>query len=311
MKISKVLTVVLVVMITVLLLTAANVPAAEKKISFTKYPGFKLGFTSVIFTKCGMGPTVENAVAFIDLASDMGFSWVELRDPNATLKVGECKAIAAYAKAKNIELAYAANFGPLDPNFWQVLGNSWRNAQVFTSGPKSVRVTDGFAEFNKDANKKSWTEAEFNQAVANLNAAAIGVKDLGLQLMVENANLPVKGQFGFEDLMAKVDPAVAYQYDSANMFSASRVKTDPKDAEQVFTKLAPRIVYTHLKTSIDGVAQLTITNNETNLDTVIATLGKNNKNYIALELAQADTYEDQVENLVKSLDFLKSKGFIK
>ena len=294
----------------IMLLTTACA-AADNTIGSAKFPGLKLGFSTVIFTKCGLGPSVENAINAIDLAADMGFSWVELRDPNGILKVAECKAIAAYAKTKGIEMAYAVNRGPLDPDFWQVIGNSWRNAEVFTAGPHSVRITDANAEFVKDPNKNAWTEDEFNRAVAVLNDAALGVRDQGLQLMVENANLPVKGPFGFEALLDKADPAVAFQYDSANMFSASRVRTDPKDAEQVFVKLAPRIVYTHLKTSVNAVAQLTLTENETDLDTIFATLAKYGKNYVAIELAQADTYEDQVANLAQGLDFLRSKGYLK
>jgi hypothetical protein len=32
--------------------------------------------------------------------------------------------------------------------------------------------------------------------------------------------------------------------------------------------------------------------------------------YIAIELAQADTFEEQKANLERSLEYLKSKGFI-
>jgi sugar phosphate isomerase/epimerase len=300
---------VFVVLATVLLLTEGNA-VAGKKISFTNYPNLKLGFTTVVFMRCGLGPSLENALVFIDYASDRGYAWIELRDPNGILTVAECKAIAAYAKDKKIEMAYAANRGPLDADYWQVLGNSWRNASVFAKGPKTVRVVDSNAEFGKDPNKKAWTGDEFKKALETQNGAAKGIKDQGLQLVIENANLPVKGEFGFEAFMEATDKAVGFQFDTANMFAVSRVRTDPKDAEQVFKKFASRIHYTHLKTSVNGVAQPVLTDNELDLGMIFSVLGKNKKNYIAIELAQAETFDEQKTNLEKSLEFLKGKGFI-
>jgi sugar phosphate isomerase/epimerase len=299
----------LVVMATVLLLTGGSAMAG-KKISFAKYPNLKLGFTTVVFMRCGLGPSLENALTFIDYASDQGYAWIELRDPNGILTVAECKAIAAYAKDKKIEMAYATNRGPLDADYWQVLGNAWRNASVFANGPKTVRVVDSNTEFAKDPNKKVWTEEEFKKALETQNNAAKGIKDQGLQLVVENAFLPVKGPFGFEAFLEATDKAVGFQFDTANMFAVSKVRTDPKDAEQVFKKFAPRIHYTHLKTSVNGVAQPFLTDNELDLGMIFSVLGKNKKNYIAVELAQAETFDEQKTNLEKSLEFLKGKGFM-
>lgn len=300
---------VFVAMAAVLLLTAGNAMAG-KKITFTSYPNLKLGFTTVVFMKCGLGPSLENALTFIDYASDQGYAWIELRDPSAVLTVPECKAIAAYAKIKKIEMAYAANRGPLDADYWQVLGNSWRNASVFTDGPRSVRVVDSNTEFGKDPNKKAWTEDEFKKALETQNSAAKGIKDQRLQMVIENANLPVKGPFGFEAFMAATDKAVGFQFDTANMFAVSRVRTDPKDAEEVFKKFASRIRYTHLKSSINGVAQPVLTDNELDLGMIFSVLAKDKKNFIAIEVAQADTFDEQKANLEKSLAYLKSKGFI-
>lgn len=299
----------LVVMATVLLLTGGSAMAG-KKISFTNYPNLKLGFTTVVFMRCGLGPTLENALTFIDYARDQGYAWIELRDPNGILTVAECKAIAAYAKDKKIEMAYATNRGPLDADYWQVLGNSWRNASTFTNGPKTVRVVDSNTEFAKDPNKKAWTEDEFKKALDIQNKAGKGIKDQGLQMVIENANLPVKGPFGFEAFMEATDKAVGFQFDTANMFAVSKVRTDPKDAEQVFKKFASRIHYTHLKSSVNGVAQPVLTDNELDLGMIFSVLGKNKKNYIAIELAQAETFDEQKANLEKSLEFLKNKGFI-
>jgi sugar phosphate isomerase/epimerase len=281
-----------------------------KKIVFTKYPGLKLGFTTVVFARSGLGPTLENAVAFIDYASEQGYAWIEIRDPNGVLTVAECRAINAYAILNKVELAYAANRGPLDGDYWQVVGNSWRNALEFTKGTRTVRVTDSNSEFGKDPKKTAWTEEEFTKALKTHNDAAKGIKDVGLQLVIENANLPVLGPFGFEALMASTDKAVAYQLDTANMFCVSRVRTDPKEAERVIRKFAPRIFYTHLKSSVNGVCQPILGDNELDIATILSILAQNKKPYIALELAQAETVDEQKANLEKSLEYLKSKGFI-
>ncbi len=290
---------------------AAGDGIAAKKITSAKYPNLKLGFTTVVFTRCGLGPSLENALTFIDYASEQGYAWIELRDPNGVLTVPECKAIAAYAAQKKIEMGYATNRGPLDADYWGVLGNSWRNASVFTKGPKTVRVVDSNTEFAKDPNKKAWTEVEFKKAVETQNMAAKGIKDMGLQMVVENANLPVKGPFGFEAFLDASDKTVVgFQFDTANMFAVSKVRTDPKDAEQVFKKFAPRIFYAHLKSSVNGVAQPVITDNELDIGMILSILAKNKHNYVAIEVAQAETFEEQTANLEKSLEYLKGKGFI-
>jgi len=43
---------------------------------------------------------------------------------------------------------------------------------------------------------------------------------------------------------------------------------------------------------------------------IFSVLGKDKNNYIAIELAQAETFDEQKTNLEKSLEFLKGKGFI-
>jgi sugar phosphate isomerase/epimerase len=286
---------------------------AGQQISFTKHPNLKLGFTTVIFAKCKMGPTVPNIMTFIDYAGDQGYAWIEIRDPDAVLTVEECRLLATYAKNKDVEIAYASNRGPLDADYWQVLGNAWRNAAVFKQGPGTVRVIDSNSEFMKDPKKMAWTEDEFKKAIAVQNSAAKGIKEQGLQLVMENANLPVKGKFGFEQYFGATDKVVGLQFDSANMFCVSKVRTNPKDAEKVFRKFAPRIYYVHLKSSVNGVAQPVLTDNELDIPMFLSVLAKNKKPYVAIELPQADTdtFEGQKANLQKSLDYLQRKGIIK
>ena len=52
-----------------------------KKITFTKYPGLKLGILSAVFLRSGMGPTLENEIDLIDYASENGYAWMEIGIP--------------------------------------------------------------------------------------------------------------------------------------------------------------------------------------------------------------------------------------
>jgi hypothetical protein len=72
---------------------------AEKKIVLNKYPDLKIGFLTMNFLRV-FPVTLENSKKLIDFASDQGFAWIELGDPNAVLTLAECKQIAEYARAK-------------------------------------------------------------------------------------------------------------------------------------------------------------------------------------------------------------------
>jgi hypothetical protein len=91
--------------IVVVLLVTGNAFAAQK-IAFTKYPELKLGFTTVVFTKCKMGPTLDNAKALIDYASAQGYAWVELRDPNGDLTVEQCYEISEFGISYFMEIVF-------------------------------------------------------------------------------------------------------------------------------------------------------------------------------------------------------------
>ena len=299
-----------VLMIIVIVLLVTGNAFAAQKIAFTKYPDLKLGFTTVIFTKCKMDPTLDNAKAWIDYASAQGYAWIELRDPNGALTIDQAKEIAAYAKSKNLEMAYATNRGSNDADYWQVLGNSWRRALLFENGPRTVRTTDANSEFAKDEKKVAWTEAEFKKALETQNNAAKALKEMGLQLMIENANVPLVGQFSLDELLTAADPAVGYQLDTANMFAVARTKADPKDAEAFLKKHIGRLQYTHLKSSVNNAQNPVLADNPLPFETVFQLLAENKKPYIAIELGQVESCDDQKANLEKSLEYLQSKGFI-
>jgi len=103
-----------------------------------KYPEIKHGFTTTNFLK-PLPVSLENKKKLLDLAGELGCSWVEIRDPSASLTVDECRQLMAYAKSKNIELGYALQVGLLDPMFGEIFSRGLANAVVF-EGPRTIRT---------------------------------------------------------------------------------------------------------------------------------------------------------------------------
>src|SRR5690554_2152358 len=77
----------------------------ERKIISEKHENLKFGFTTQNFIST-KPVSVDNAKRFIKYASEQGFSWIELRDPDASLSLEQCKIIAAFAVRNDIEVNY-------------------------------------------------------------------------------------------------------------------------------------------------------------------------------------------------------------
>ena len=118
-------------------------------IKLKSYPDLKIGFTTANFLRA-LPVTLENTKKLIDFASDQGFSWIELRDPNAVLTLEECKQIADYARGKKIQIGYAMAVGLMDANFEEVFSRGLANAAVF-EGPQTARASCGGNEFNVES----------------------------------------------------------------------------------------------------------------------------------------------------------------
>jgi sugar phosphate isomerase/epimerase len=287
----------------------SNAMAAEK-IVLKKYPELKMGFLNVNFIKqWPLG--IESAKKVIDFASDQGFSWIELRDPFASLTLAQAKELATYAKQRDIEIAYAMNIGLLDPNFWEVFSRGLANAAVF-DGPRTIRTAGPGLEFANNEKKTHWTFAELQKAVETANQAANMAKALGLQYVAENGVETIKGDgvstFGTVELFANVNSNVGFQLDTGNFFCVSRTWTKPADAQAFIEKYASRMGYMHLKTSSpEHKVQQVLSDNELDFDVIFAIASKAGRPYVGFELDQPATLEQAVENHKKSVEYLKGK----
>ena len=87
-----------------ILFSSINVHAADQQpFALKKYPTLKFGFTSQNLAKW-LPNSVDNLKKVIDFAKQKGFSFIELRDANASLSYDDAKKVAAYAKNKKIEV---------------------------------------------------------------------------------------------------------------------------------------------------------------------------------------------------------------
>jgi sugar phosphate isomerase/epimerase len=216
---------------------------AAEKIVLKKYPEIKLGFTTTNFLK-PLPVSLENKKKLVDLASELGCAWVEIRDPSASLTLDECKQLAAYAKSKNIEIGYALQIGLLDPTYWEIFTRGLANAAVF-EGPRTIRTLAAGPEFASDPKKKTWTLSELYKAVQVANKAANMARATGIKYVVENAFEALKGDgvtgFGLSEFFANVNSNMFLQCDTANFFATSRVYTKIEEAKAFMEKYASRM----------------------------------------------------------------------
>jgi sugar phosphate isomerase/epimerase len=284
---------------------------AEKAIVLDKYPNLKIGFTTANFAKV-LPSTGPNVKKIIDFASEQGFAFIEIRDPNAALTLEECKELADWARQKCIEVIYAVNVGGMDPKYFETFARAVANTLVF-EGPKMIRTGANGPEMANDEKKQYWTAEDFSKLKKNINKAANMARMFGISLSVENAREGLQGDgiqtFGTGDLFGRngVNENVGWQLDTANFFSVSRIVSESNTVKAFFEKHIERIDYTHLKSAKGGQPHPILGENELPLDFYLEALSKKNKVYVALELSPAEELETIYENHNRSIAYLREQ----
>ncbi|MGB9700277.1 MAG: sugar phosphate isomerase/epimerase family protein [Thermodesulfobacteriota bacterium] len=292
------------------ILSAGPVFSAEKKVVLNKYPQLKIGFTTTNFLKF-LPVSLDNAKKMVDLAAEIGFPWIELRDPSATLTYEECKQLAAYAESKNIEIGYALQVGLLDPTFWEIFSRGVANAMVF-KGPRTIRTLAAGGEFGANPKKTAWNLDEFSKVVKRANKAGNLASSHCLRYVAENSFEVIKGDglasFGLTEFFANVNSNVYWQFDTANFFAVCRVYTPPEAARAFLEKQAKKMPYIHAKTSSPEHKALPyLADNELDFGIIFEEMVKNKSFYVAIELVPGNTYEETVANHKKSVEYLLGK----
>ena len=293
------------------LIVHCGAPPQGQKITFEKYQNLKLGFTTQNFIEV-VPVSLENSKKFIDYAAQMGYHWIELRDPDASLTYEECQQIAEYASSKNIEIGYANQRSFIDKDFWEVFKKGLKNAPAF-EGPKTIRALVSGQAFIDDENKLGLTAKEFAEIIPIANKAAKMAKDNGLQLVVENGSEVIKGDgqklFGLTEFYAKVDGNVGWQFDTANFFG-SKQPASAADVKAFLETNVSNLFYAHLKASQNNEPQPKLMDNALDFDTIFSIMSSNNVPYFAIELLAIENESEIYGNLKASIDYLKEKGFL-
>jgi sugar phosphate isomerase/epimerase len=278
----------------------------DREIVSNMYPGLEWGFTTQNFI--GTTPvSVESAKEFICYAHDQGFSWMELRDPDASLTLDQCKEIASFASLKNIKVNYSAQRGLLENDFWNVFYKAVDNTAVF-EGPGYCRVLALI-----DEGELGWREEEFTRLVEAANKASAIAREKGLRLTVENGATDIDGQgksyYGFLQFIEQTDPEITLQLDVANLFTGP-VPVSSNQAESFIRKCSSRISYLHLKSAKDGEPLTILKGNPLDFKTILSIIHEAEIKYIAIELLSDSSEQKVFENMASSIDYLVKEGII-
>jgi sugar phosphate isomerase/epimerase len=281
------------------------------RIRFVRYPRLKLGFTTQNFIN-STKVSVETTKKLIDYADQGGYHWIELRDPDVTLTVEQCRQIGDYAKGRRIEIAYASQRGLLDPDFMTVFERALPNAAVFT-GPGTIRALLAGKNFTDPA-KKGLTAAELEQSIAVADQAAKLAGQHHLQLVVENASEPLFADgvklYGLTDFFQRADSDVGWQLDTGNFFAGAKDKPSPEQVEEFINLHADNLFYAHVKSVRNGEVLPSLGDHVLDFKTIFSIVSDFRVQYLAIELPSDKDERQNYRNLDLSLDYLQKKSLI-
>jgi sugar phosphate isomerase/epimerase len=285
----------------------------KKTLAFKDYPNLKLGFSTQNFLKA-MPLNVVNLSEIIEYASKEGYQFTEIRDQFVDLTNDDCKALAEVATKNKIDLIYVFNKNPLDSGYFKLFEKALSNVLILP-GPGILRTLASKSEFDADANRKGWTRDELTRLARISDSCATICKSKNIRFVFENSNEAFFGDsltyFGLADLFANTS-VTGLQLDIANLFrNTSRAKADPEKILAYLPTLGNRWVETHLKTIQGGEAQPVLTDNPIPVEKIVALAGRQNVQYVTIELTALESKQQCFDNHTKSIRFLKDKGVLK
>lgn len=274
---------------TILSVTGLAVLTACTPIQNQSGEGIQLGFTTQNFLP-SVPVSVESAKQFISYAKVEGFSWIELRDPDVSLTLDQCREIASFAKQNGIEVVYSMQRGLLADDFDEKFSKALANTERF-NGPNLVRVLA-----LRGQEESGWSEAEFRRMVQVANQAAQTASARGYRLMIENADAVLDGTakdgFGMMQLLDAVSPSIELQLDTANLFTGPE-PVSPEQAEAFIRRYAHRISYVHLKSARDRKPQKVLCGNPLAFGKIFDLLTGSHP-YVAIELTSGNISAEQI-----------------
>ena len=284
----------------------------EKSFVFRGSDDLKLGFSTQNFLKC-LPHDVKNLTEIIHYASNEGYEFIELRDPEASLSLGECEELGKIAESVGIDVLYEINANLLAPGFLTIFSKGLENTKAFP-GEGIIRTIVSNTEFADDDSKKGWTEEELKRLIEIAERAGKMAQEHNLKFIVENGNESFFGKgneyFGFDNLINRTNN-IGVQFDTANPFqNASRQKSVPLKVENYLISIADKWVTTHVKSGKGGVFQPVLDENPLDLGNVISIMAANNIKYVAFELLALPDKQECFKNHSESIKYLVNNGLI-
>lgn len=285
----------------------------RRSLVFKDYPRLKPGISTFNFLK-SIPFDIRGLTEIIEYASETGFQYVEVRDFQADLTIGQCKELASVAEKNKIDLIYVFNKNPLDSGFSEVFERALANVTVLP-GPGILRALVSRTEFDADKLKKGWNSEELARLVNIADHCAHIASERNIRFVVENNNESFFGDgltyFGLADFFEQSD-YTGLQMDIANPFcNSSRVKNDPEKVFSFLSGMGDRWIETHLKTVKNGEPQPVLTDNPLKIEKIVELMGKMNVIYVTVELVSAEQKEECFNNHELSIKFLKDNGVLK
>jgi hypothetical protein len=292
---------------------SCSIQPVKESLSFTDYPNLKIGLSTQDF-QLAMPMNIESISQIIQFASKEGFQFIEIRDVLAKLTTDECKAIAKVASKNKIDIIYVINKNPLDTGFFKVFDRALANTLILP-GPGILRTLASKSEFEADPLKKGWDRIELKKLSEIVVSCASVCATKNVRFVLENSNEAFFGNdsvyFGISDLLANVHGPL-FQLDIANLFrNSARVKPTPEKVLKFLPTLGNQWVITHLKTIQGGEPQPILTDNPITVEEIVQMAGKQNVQFVMLELAAVPDINQCFENHRISIKILKNKGILK
>lgn len=297
----------------ILLVVIPGIAQPEKKTLVVKeYPNLKIGFSTQNFQKA-MPRTVESLTELIEYATKEGYSFIELRDDQATLSAADCKVLAKVAQKNRIEVIYEIQKNLLDSSYFDVFKRGLANTLFFPK-PGILRALVSKSEFETDSVKKGWSKTELAQLIKLSDNCAVMAKRQHVQFIVENLNEPFFGNgstyFGLQDFFKRTI-GTGFQFDIGNPFrNSSKAKADPEKVAAYLASMGNRWVTSHFKTLNAGESQPILTDNPLSANKVIELMGKQNVRYVTIELLPVANKQQCFSNHARSIQFLKDKRIL-
>lgn len=285
----------------------------KKSLVFKKYRNLKIGFSTHSFQKT-VPLNVSGLTELIEYASNEGYHFMEVRDPQVDLSHDDCKELAAIAIINKIDIIYVFNKNILDSRFNEFFERGLANAIIFP-GPGIMRTLVSKSEFDQDPERKGWNKEELVHITNLSESCAFKARSKNIHFIVENCNEAFFGNnltyFGITDFLENA-VGTDLQLDIGNLFSnTNRVDNDPEKVFKYLKTLKNRWVETHLKTIQNGEPQAILTDNPLPLEKIVDLMGKQNVLYLTLELAAVERKEQCFDNLASSIQFLRFKNILK